>query len=204
MNEELVLIHHGVKGMKWGVRRYQNPDGSLTAEGKQHYGTTHPMTRRQAKKAIRRSKFWGRKEVAKVDEAFRKEQESDKQLQEAGKRKRLTELERKLAYNDAVEKEQEYQDIKDGGETKFWTAVKRGAADALWDEYDEADSAYREAKREYAQRKVEIGKKYYEAYKRAAVKDMGLEDIDAGVKMLEEYGLESMAVGWLRSDYRPK
>lgn len=29
-----VLAHHGVKGMKWGVRRYQNADGSLTAAGK--------------------------------------------------------------------------------------------------------------------------------------------------------------------------
>lgn len=28
------LRHHGVKGMKWGVRRYQNKDGSLTAAGK--------------------------------------------------------------------------------------------------------------------------------------------------------------------------
>lgn len=27
------LYHHGVKGMKWGVRRYQNSDGSLTSEG---------------------------------------------------------------------------------------------------------------------------------------------------------------------------
>ena len=28
------LCHYGIKGMKWGVRRYQNPDGSLTSEGR--------------------------------------------------------------------------------------------------------------------------------------------------------------------------
>lgn len=28
------LYHHGVKGMHWGIRRYQNPDGTLTPEGK--------------------------------------------------------------------------------------------------------------------------------------------------------------------------
>lgn len=28
------LYHHGIKGMKWGVRRYQNKDGTLTAAGK--------------------------------------------------------------------------------------------------------------------------------------------------------------------------
>lgn len=32
------LIHHGTKGMKWGVRKYQNADGSLTPAGKQRYG----------------------------------------------------------------------------------------------------------------------------------------------------------------------
>jgi len=32
------LYHHGIKGQKWGVRRFQNPDGSLTPAGRERYG----------------------------------------------------------------------------------------------------------------------------------------------------------------------
>lgn len=32
------LKHHGVKGQQWGVRQYQNPDGTLTELGRIHYG----------------------------------------------------------------------------------------------------------------------------------------------------------------------
>ena len=31
------IAHHGIKGQKWGIRRYQNPDGSLTSRGRARY-----------------------------------------------------------------------------------------------------------------------------------------------------------------------
>lgn len=36
MEETIELYHHGILGMKWGIRRYQNKDGTLTEAGKRH------------------------------------------------------------------------------------------------------------------------------------------------------------------------
>ena len=36
--ENEYLAHHGILGQKWGIRRYQNADGSLTAEGRKRRG----------------------------------------------------------------------------------------------------------------------------------------------------------------------
>lgn len=48
------LYHWGVKGMKWGVRRYQNKNGTLTAEGKKRYAPDHEdYTRAHTKKSVR-------------------------------------------------------------------------------------------------------------------------------------------------------
>lgn len=39
------LYHYGIKGQKWGVRRFQNEDGSLTNAGKKRYGTQENFER---------------------------------------------------------------------------------------------------------------------------------------------------------------
>lgn len=41
------LEHYGVKGQKHGIRRYQNEDGSLTPEGREHYGYNQGWEARQ-------------------------------------------------------------------------------------------------------------------------------------------------------------
>ena len=46
---EDVLEHHGIKGMRWGVRRYQNEDGSLTDKGRKRYGYNLDLTDKSKK-----------------------------------------------------------------------------------------------------------------------------------------------------------
>lgn len=51
------LYHWGIKGMRWGIRRYQNKDGSLTPAGK----------KRKAKLEAELSKLGGNKNSSKTD-----------------------------------------------------------------------------------------------------------------------------------------
>lgn len=60
------LYHHGIKGQKWGIRRFQNADGSLTDAGKRRYYGDAPT------KADRKEKKQAIKEINKDRKAIAK------------------------------------------------------------------------------------------------------------------------------------
>ena len=62
MNE---LYHHGIKGMHWGVRRFQNPDGTLTAAGKRREQANSDRT---ARKEATRKRDWNAKNASQLSD----------------------------------------------------------------------------------------------------------------------------------------
>lgn len=76
-----VIAHSGIKGQRWGVRRYQNEDGTWTEAGKERYGDDAPdgaYSKKDAKKLNKISKKYDSriehlKQQTKLFEKFNKE-----------------------------------------------------------------------------------------------------------------------------------
>ena len=60
------LQHHGILGMKWGVRRYENKDGTLTEEGKKRYSKNSSDYENYMKNVKRDPKTLSNKEMKDV------------------------------------------------------------------------------------------------------------------------------------------
>lgn len=62
--EHNFLAHYGILGMKWGIRRYQNPDGSLTSEGRVRYGNIHNLAKHIQSENAKASRLAGQAAIA--------------------------------------------------------------------------------------------------------------------------------------------
>lgn len=96
------LSHHGIKGQKWGVRRWQNSDGSLTPEGYTHYGRGLPKAIKNYKaNKINRDAKRISKDTAKLNKAndlYLKDQrrEADAELKYSKAANKLNDTRQKL------------------------------------------------------------------------------------------------------------
>jgi len=74
------IYHYGIKGQVWGRRRYQNPDGSLTEEGRRRYGVLSGTIERHNKKVV------AKRQASENDE------QDAKQKASSGRTKRVSEM----------------------------------------------------------------------------------------------------------------
>lgn len=93
---ETILVHHGILGQKWGVRRFQNEDGTLTPAGKKRYVLTSSTTRKTSSSSSSSSANsgsraggggaagWTDEDVEATMELEKKKQEMLRELREYG------------------------------------------------------------------------------------------------------------------------
>ena len=113
VSEKDYLEHHGILGQKWGVRRYQYADGSLTAAGKKRYKKQLDKTLKKEEWKSASERYYRSKNRREVKERF------DKDFENLPAKKRLDKAYEdwqnvvgKVSSDEELEKESEYHDAE--------------------------------------------------------------------------------------------
>ena len=131
-NHENYLSHHGIKGQKWGVRQYQNTDGSLTPEGRKRYGIGPERGSREAlKKKFREDKKNARAEKKAAKKAQSEEEKHDATMKYLRNhptkvykyRNQITEADAKKLVSQ-IQFDRQLKDIRDAEIQRGWNKVK--------------------------------------------------------------------------------
>lgn len=113
------LMHYGVLGMKWGVRRYRNTDGSLTPAGQKHVYKTVKKYSKQKDKRARLGRAVGENEL--ITEAARKVLPSAQKHAEATARSNAMASKMEKEYNDG----KSYESISKKYQRKYDTLTEQ-------------------------------------------------------------------------------
>ena len=125
------LSHHGILGMKWGVRRFQNADGSLTDAGKKRYLSNRQI--RKVQDLFDKSSY--KEDIS--DKVFAITKADKSALQEARKELALNLKEQKEI---TAEQKKLFDEIEsDKGKRTYYEAVSEIASYGAWKNVDDMD-----------------------------------------------------------------
>ncbi len=101
---EEYLEHFGIHGQRWGIRRFQNSDGSLTAAGRKRYGSGLRKAASKVGNKVRTSfRDYVAREKAKKQNSRNVKKAIDEQNKQAKKSwDQMTDDERRKAYNESI------------------------------------------------------------------------------------------------------
>lgn len=147
------LYHHGIKGQRWGVRRYQNPDGSLTPTGKKRYGIDGLDASKRddvSKLSDRKKRKVAKKELKKLYRKIDRRSGWDELQAEGEKDRRSQDYRQKKAEDQSRQIEREMEKKKwesvDEEEDEWWLDDDEKAIKAQQKELQRGiDTAKREA-----------------------------------------------------------